>query len=305
MKVTRITTHPRTFHADDAFAVVVLTALYPRATVMRKSPEADFVQTKRPDEVFVDVGGYYLPEQGCFDHHQRGFSETHALPGHWPMAAFGLIWRHYGVEFCGGDMEVAVWMEEHLVCWIDALDNGDDVVKSEVPTLSDLIDDFNFWPVAVQNLLDFRPVTMQDLRFAKALKFAREVLAMRLHKARLEVEALRQVRKRMEQTPGKILILEEECTWFDAVLRLNEKRTEPILFVVYLRADKTWCCQAVSTQLKPFEPMKPFPELWRGLSDKALQQASKISDAIFCHRAGHLLITQSKESALNAANQNT
>jgi len=284
MKVTRITTHPRTFHADDAFAVVVLTALYPRATVMRKSPEADFVQTKRPDEVFVDVGGYYLPEQGCFDHHQRGFSETHALPGHWPMAAFGLIWRHYGVEFCGGDMEVAVWMEEHLVCWIDALDNGDDVVKSEVPTLSDLIDDFNFWPVAVQNLLDFRPVTMQDLRFAKALK---------------------QVRKRMEQTPGKILILEEECTWFDAVLRLNEKRTEPILFVVYLRADKTWCCQAVSTQLKPFEPMKPFPELWRGLSDKALQQASKISDAIFCHRAGHLLITQSKESALNAANQNT
>jgi uncharacterized UPF0160 family protein len=51
--------------------------------------------------------------------------------------------------------------------------------------------------------------------------------------------------------------------------------------------------------------MKPFPELWRGLSDKALQKASKISDAIFCHRAGHLLITQSKESALNAANQNT
>ena len=52
-----------------------LTALYPRATVMRKSPEAKLVQTKRPDEVFVDVGGYYLPEQGCFDHHQRGFSK--------------------------------------------------------------------------------------------------------------------------------------------------------------------------------------------------------------------------------------
>jgi uncharacterized UPF0160 family protein len=54
---------------------------------------------------------------------------------------------------------------------------------------------------------------------------------MRLHKARQEGEALRQVRGRMEQTPGKILILEEECTWFDAVLRLNEKRTEPILFL--------------------------------------------------------------------------
>jgi hypothetical protein len=36
----------------------------------------------------------------------------------------------------------------------------------------------------------------------------------------------------MEQTPEKILILEEECTWFDAVLRLNGKAD---------RAD-SFCC---------------------------------------------------------------
>ena len=292
--IHRIITHPRIFHADDVFAIATLRILYPDSEVIRETPK-----TEQPDadEIFVDVGGKYDHQLGLYDHHQNSFKLEHTIvPSDehaWPMASFGLIWKHFGNLICQ-NTRLTNWVEENLVCWIDAVDNGIATYPYGAPSLSTIIQNFNNFP----NMDQYQC-------FESAIAYAQTTILACIARGHIESTTKAYLEERLAQTTGPILELDKECPWSDSLMQLNTRRTCPILWVVYPRSDNTWGCQAVSRIETPFIPIQPFPAQWAGRVAQDLVVKSNIQDAIFCHKGRHLLITASKQSALAAARKHT
>src|SRR4051812_13143050 len=97
MKIKRVVTHYRDFHADDVFGIAVIKMLFPKVEVIR-SEYADMNKINAAD-IKVDIGGKYDSEKLEFDHHQpegAGFRENGI-----PYASCGLVWNHFGMELTG------------------------------------------------------------------------------------------------------------------------------------------------------------------------------------------------------------
>src|SRR3712207_1683731 len=91
----KVATHPGNFHADDVFAVAVLSlAEGPLEIVRTRDAEALDAADAR-----VDVGGKSDPETGDYDHHQRGGAGER--PNGIRYASFGLVWKQYGTSLAG------------------------------------------------------------------------------------------------------------------------------------------------------------------------------------------------------------
>ena len=98
MTVTHLVTHNGGFHADELLSSVILTRLYPQA------------------------------EAGIFDHHQR---PNPVREDEQPYSSFGLIWKHYGLDYLRAlaipevDLEdIHASFEQSFVLPIDLMDNG-------------------------------------------------------------------------------------------------------------------------------------------------------------------------------------
>jgi uncharacterized UPF0160 family protein len=89
-----------------------------------------------------------------------------------------------------------------------------------------------------------------------------------------------------------------EPAWTEVIL--EEDRERRIRFVVYPTTD-SWRCQQVPLQPHSALARQSFPSAWLSLSNQAFQEASGVSDATFCHRAGFLCGAKSKEGALRLA----
>jgi uncharacterized UPF0160 family protein len=90
----RAVTHNSKFHADDVFATVVLRKLY---------PDMQLTRTRDPDviasaDIAYDLSGMYDHAARRYDHHQRGARKRQDTGI--TYSAFGLIWDHYGREYC-------------------------------------------------------------------------------------------------------------------------------------------------------------------------------------------------------------
>src|ERR1700743_3805913 len=99
-KPKRLITHSEDFHTDDVFATALLLELFPDAEVIRSRDEAVIAT----GDIVYDVGKVYDPALGRFDHHQAqaGKRENGII-----YSSFGLLWREYGLQYCGDDK--AVW----------------------------------------------------------------------------------------------------------------------------------------------------------------------------------------------------
>ena len=152
-----IATHNGKFHADDVFGVALLTQLYPDAQVVRSRDKEVLDQA----DIVLDVGGTYDVEARRFDHHQL---TSGARPSGILFSAFGLLWQHYGLEFCGGDERVWGKIDRRLVTAIDAVDNGQDLY-----TVSDL----GTPPVDVSTVLGlFNPIGEDEGWWSGTSEFA-------------------------------------------------------------------------------------------------------------------------------------
>ena len=110
--------------------------------------------------------GEYDPEAGRFDHHQRGGAGEREDGT--PYSSFGLIWKHYGLDICAGNQDIANSVDSGLVSTIDAIDCG--YVKGVATgiSLSHTISMFNpTW----QEEGDF------DVCFNEAVEFASRVIS--------------------------------------------------------------------------------------------------------------------------------
>ena len=282
-----IATHDGAFHADDCFAVATLLLLFGNAEVVRtrdtqKIAAADFA---------VDVGEVYDAEKNRFDHHQKEGAGLRA--NGIPFAAFGLVWKQFGEELCGG-REAAALVEKALVVPTDANDNGIDLFSVRIPEV---------YPYPVSDAVRaFTPSWEEeqnhDARFGEAVEIAQKILAREVARARASIAGQKRVEAAYAASADKrLVVLDADYSWKEILAA----HPEP-LFVV-LPQSGTWRLYCVRDNPHLFANRKDLPVAWAGLRERALTEATGVTDALFCHRNRFMAVACSKEGAVALAQQ--
>lgn len=260
-----IATHNGNFHADDVFSIAALKNIFPAFNLVRTRD----LEVIGKADVVIDVGGIYDPETGRFDHHQRGGAGERE--NGIPYSSFGLVWKKYGLEICGGNQDVANSVDSSLVSTIDAIDCGHVEGVSKGISLSQTISMFN--PT-------WEEESHYDVCFDEAVAFASRVLTRFIATASGGISAKSIVAKAIEQAEDpRVIVLEQYTPWKRTVHALSEDA----LFMVYPSDSGQWRIQTVPVEPGSFENRKSLPKAWAGLSDKALQDVTQLDDAMFCH----------------------
>ena len=278
-----IATHNGNFHADDVFSIAALKNIFPVFDLVRTRD----LEVIGKADVVIDVGGIYDPETGRFDHHQRGGAGERE--NGIPYSSFGLVWKKYGLEICGGNQDVANSVDSSLVSTIDAIDCGHAEGVSKGISLSQTISMFN--PT-------WEEESHYDVCFDEAVAFASRVLTRFIASASGGISAKSIVAKAIEQAEDpRVIVLEQYTPWKRTVHALSEDA----LFMVYPSDSGQWRIQTVPVEPGSFENRKSLPKAWAGLSDKALQDVTQLDDAMFCHNGLFIGGAASFESTMKMA----
>ena len=276
-----IATHNGKFHADDVFGVALLRQLYPHAQVVRTRDPKVLDQA----DIVLDVGGVFDPAKLRFDHHQlsSGARESGIL-----YSAFGLLWQHYGKEFCGND---SVWqkIDSRLVTAIDGVDNGQDLYS---------VSEFGARPFDISELLGlFNPIGDDeefDSQFEVAIELATTVL-LRLKSKYEEAIAAQEyfLAQYAKSADPRFVVLEKFVPHGSVATKQPE-----LLYVVFPGATGNWTIQTVRPENSQFGNRKDLPASWRGLNGQDLAEVTGVSDAVFCHKGAFIGAAQSQEGAM-------
>lgn len=281
----RIVTHNGHFHTDDLFAVATLLLIYPEAEVVRSRD----TQTIESGDIVVDVGLEYDAEKRRFDHHQpegAGKRENGI-----PYASFGLVWKEYGKSLCGGEEEFQI-IDEKLVAPIDAIDSG---IKLALPIIGDL-NEYTIGDFFQSFAYDADSPEALDKIFFEILPLVKDLLKRELAHAQKLVIGIKEVEKAYEESEDKrIVVLPRSLPWRKTLV---PKET---LYVVFPGFGERWNARAVPMEGNQFQPKKPLPQSWAGLSGEDFKRVSGVESAIFCHRDRHLAAARSREDALKLA----
>lgn len=286
-----IITHNGQFHADEVFAIACLTRLseWRQAKLVRTRDNQIIVK----GDLVVDIGGQYDVLKLRFDHHQIGGAGKR--PNGIPYAGFGLVWKKFGLEICGGDQIMADLFENNFVLSVDAGDNGHELDVPNNPNIRQYsLDDMirGFYPNFKENQ------KLEDKSFDQALKIAKQVVERELIRAKLISESLSYVESVYQSSSDKrILILDKPYPWKEAVF----KYTEPLFMVVSNESNDTWGVRAVPINRSSFKLRASLPAIWGGLRDTDLAKVSGVEDAIFCHTNLFLAVAKSRVGAIKLA----
>lgn len=295
--IAYLVTHSGGFHADELLSSVILTRLFPEASLVR-SRERSWI-TPASDRVIYDVGGDYDIGRQIFDHHQRDTPLRHDGQ---PYSSFGLIWAQYGRNYLRAldvpehDVEgIHASFDQQFVLPIDLMDNGA-LAPSTAGALGSLT-----LPVLLETLkpvFDNRTADADDTAFAAALPIAR---------AFVEASVAGKAAKRRAEA---MVVAAIECAGSARVLELpmgmpfrsaiEGAGADHLLFVVHPR-DTDWAVTGIRKSSDSFEQRADLPAAWAGLTDAALEQASGISGAKFCHNARFIAVADTREAALEMA----
>ena len=269
-------THSGKFHADDVFSAALLLYLNPEINISRgnKVPE-DF------DGIVFDIG------RGQYDHHQK---DSRVRENGVPYAAFGLLWETLGEEILGQELA-----EKFDQSFVQPLDNNDNT--GEKNELATLIGNFNpAWDAQGGN----------DEAFFQAVSIAGMILENKFERYRGNERADKRVEELLEahekailsgkkgKEESKILVLPE---FVPCQKRLSE--TE-IAFVIFPSNRGGYCIQPQKKEYS-LNYKCSFPVEWLGLENEELEAASGIAGAVFCHKGGFLMTTETLEEAVQAA----
>ena len=308
-----VNTHNGVFHADDVVAVVLVMMfaklINSNVEIVRSRGSAVIAKA----DVVIDVGGVYDPENGRFDHHQRGCEAC------WKdgtkLSSAGMVWLHYGpalvrdaCRFEGegmGDTEKnEVWEEVYKTCvrYIDELDNGQgDLTKGTLSdsTLSAAIADFNVSGNATEE--------EHLLAFEDAVLFAQGVLSRRIHQCMEDVKQRISLRT---QHVGEIVVLEAPMDQVIVAVALPQAK------LIIMPQYGQWMVVCVPpSREERFSQRKPFPESFAGLRGPTLAAvltdgpakdeaaADEAGAACFVHGGRFCGGMRSQEAALDLAHQ--
>lgn len=286
-----IVTHSGTFHADDVFAVAILSKVLEdnfkliRTRDKKLFDSANFV---------VDVGGNHNEEANRFDHHQgegAGKRENGIA-----YASAGLVWNKYGESICG-DKKIAQKVDERLIQVVDATDNGLSISKPIFEqvfpyTISDMVASF------VPGI--FEDENTADIQFKKALNFAKDILDNEIKKAKDQVYIENKVKETISlgNSDANTIVFDEYMPRVPLWIELG-KYPNILYAVAPATINKSkWKLVAVPKDMNFFTYRKTLPKAWGAKHDKELQDITGVSDAEFCHKDLFLCIVRSKEGAL-------
>lgn len=291
-------THTAPHHADEVFATVVLSTLFPVHLLRTR----DQYIIDRSNATVYDVGGVFDSSKKRFDHHQRDFAEFR--PDGTKYSSVGLIWREYGLEIVkklGGAREISdeiaamvvAEVDRTLVKGIDAGDNGQGG-DGDYMSVSTAIMNFNaLWDSDEDS----------DECFMKACELAEVILRREIEVAISSVYGRDEVRKMIQAADGPVIVMDELVDgWIDEVTNPDDPKTNGLLYAVLPARDGDWNVRAIPTDAdKLMEQRKPFPEAWRGLRGRELADVTGVKTAIFCHMAGFFAAAKTKEDAIRLA----
>ncbi len=288
MKKITVVTHDGTFHTDDVFACATLALYFKDADieVVRSRDERDIAS----GDIVFDVGGVYDPSRGRFDHHQPGGAG--ARENGIPYASFGLVWKEYG-HVIAGSVENAQFIDEQLVQGIDGADTG---------TVDRVSDNGVYMFSIIDVITSYRPTWQETTNmfdaFLRAVERAREIIIRLVSHAGSYSSAEALLLSSYEHAADKeiIDIGSEYPGWYEVMARYPEPK-----FVIYKREDGKWSAKAVRVNPAEFPTRAQFPEAWAGLRGGALVEASRVSDAVFCHTGRFIAVARSREGALALA----
>lgn len=293
-KKIQIVTHSGGFHADDVFGVATLMLLLGKENVeVIRSRNPECIRTA---EYVLDVGGEYDPERNRFDHHQIGGAGKRENGIEY--ASFGLLWKKFGAEL-SGSQEVADDIDRRLIQTIDAHDNGINLAKNVFPRTN--VYDISFTTFA------FEPTWMEQTRdeytaFMEAAEWVSVLLVRERQYAQGRISAFKEIQKIYERSADKkILLFPNGSEWHRMLLCEFFQKYPEVLYCVRQHKDGNWQVVCMVDDIRVFKNRKTLPDTWSGKRDQELIQATGISDAVFCHRAGFMCVAQSKEGALKLA----
>ncbi len=297
MTITHLVTHSGGFHADELLSSVVLTQLFPDAKLVRTRDKKMIAPAD--DKIIYDVGGAYDAEAQIFDHHQR--------PGplrsdDQPFSSFGLIWAHYGREYMKlmdvpeDDIEaIHLKFDTKFVLPIDLLDNGAMEPSVAGPlsilTLPSLLG-------SLKPVFDDPSPTADDDAFMSALPIARSFVEAQIRNLAAKFRA-QQVAAKAIADAGTSAILELPMGMpFRSAL--DDAEADHILFVVTPRGGD-WTLGGIKLSGDTFEQRADLPLAWAGLTDEALENASGVKGAKFCHNARFIAVADSRDAIMEMA----
>jgi uncharacterized UPF0160 family protein len=303
-----IATHSGKFHADDVWAVAVLDIVFPGCTLVRtRDPEkirmADFA---------VDVGGVWDPQNGRFDHHQKGFAG--ARQSGVVYASSGLVWKEHGAQCVakvakastGYEMSaeqaqhIAYGIDNDLVQYLDMSDTGAARNAPGSYGLSAVISGFNPTWIDEQQAGDVAAAEALRLQqFRRAMGFITEILINAVKYRVGSMRAVEQVRRAERMEDGKLLFLKNGALPWSSVVR---KEMPKILFVVsYDNTEQRYMLHTVAATPDTFEARKDLPAAWAGLRDQELAAVTGVPDAVFCHNGLFIAAAKSFDGVMTMA----
>ncbi|TWI36717.1 MYG1 family protein [Paracoccus sulfuroxidans] len=293
-----LVTHSGGFHADEVFSSVILTRLFPDAKLIRsRAPEWI---TPGADRIIYDVGGAYDAEAGVFDHHQRG---APLREDGQPYSSFGLIWRHFGRDYLAASGvpadhidSVHTSFDASFVLSIDLVDNGALSSGSAGPLLSGMI-----LPSLIETLkpvFDNADPEAEEIAFHTAVSIARAFVEARVARSAAKLRAEGIVMEAIEKAgDSRILELPMGMPFRPTVVKAG---TDHLWFVITPRG-KDWTIGGIRKSEDGFEQRADLPASWAGLSGEALEEASGVLGALFCHNGRFIAAAASREAAVAMA----
>lgn len=293
-----LVTHSGGFHADELLSSVILTRLYPEAQILRSRDEAEI--TPAPDRIIYDVGRDYDAEKGIFDHHQR---PVPLRADGQPYSSFGLVWRHFGMDYLAAlavpeadRAAIHASFDTGFVLPVDLMDNGALSPAMAGPMLADLT-----LPMLLESLkpvFDDRTPGADDRAFMAALPIARAFVEASIARKAAKRRAEGVVQAAIAAAgSGRVLELPMGMPFRSAVVRAG---ADHLLFVVHPR-DKDWALTGIRKTEEGFEQRADLPAAWAGLTDAALEAASGVKGAKFCHNGRFIAVADSREAVLRMA----
>ena len=273
-----IVTHSGPFHADDVLAVALLRQwVDPGATVTRTRDPARI----RRAEVVVDVGGVWDRPSRRFDHHQASYTGLRSAAG------LVLDALHDEGRLNDGLFQV---LDERLVRYVDAVDNGRVAPRHDVPCFARLIE------VANHGCTSFEAF---DVAFEEATTFAAAWLRGLVtgHEEELAADATVIAAMDAAKAHGTAIVeLPRHLRWKPAYFR-NGGADHPTTFIVFPSLDGSWQTVAIPPGEERFDQKVPLPAAWAGLVDDALVAVSGIPGARFCHKNRFIAVFETREGA--------
>jgi len=298
MTITHLVTHSGGFHADELLSSVILTRLFPDAELIRSRDKAWI--TPGEGRIIYDVGGQFDAKARIFDHHQK---PNPLREDGQPYSSFGLIWAQYGRDFLRAldvpehDVEkIHASFDRGFVLPVDLLDNGAVDASAAGPLFSGLT-----LPALLESLkpaFDDREEGADDRAFAAAVPVARAFVEARIRRSAAKYRAEAMVLAAIEAAgEGRILELPMGMPFRAGV---EAAGADHLLFVVHPRGSD-WALTTIRTGDDTFATRADLPAAWAGLTDEALEAASGVPGAKFCHNGRFIAVASSRDAIVAMA----